>query len=230
MPAEVETLVRRHLVRPVRIEVGVSAKPVAKVTQRLYQAPTHDKTPLLLKLLVSRAISDPVVKAHCEAVAGEPIEVSDVIAGTDAQVQKIFYTIFEPTLNTTGGSPEDAIPFTHVWIMRHLTDGAGNIYPREVIHLGNMAVEKQREMNRAANKHCSTKLISGKALDLMISATRTEARDEAGEFGLHGGDFARVEEMGQNDVTVSLELPELVRIEFHGVETHFTKSSGESRR
>jgi ATP-dependent RNA helicase RhlE len=51
MPAEVETLVRRHLVRPVRIEVGVSAKPVAKVTQRLYQAPTQDKTPLLLKLL-----------------------------------------------------------------------------------------------------------------------------------------------------------------------------------
>ena len=51
MPAEVETLVRRHLVRPVRIEVGVSAKPVAKVTQRLYQAQTQDKTPLLLKLL-----------------------------------------------------------------------------------------------------------------------------------------------------------------------------------
>jgi len=51
MPAEVETLVRRHLVRPVRIEVGVSAKPVAKVTQRLYKAPTQDKTPLLLKLL-----------------------------------------------------------------------------------------------------------------------------------------------------------------------------------
>jgi ATP-dependent RNA helicase RhlE len=51
MPAEVETLVRRHLVRPARIEVGVSAKPVAKVTQRLYKAPTQDKTPLLLKLL-----------------------------------------------------------------------------------------------------------------------------------------------------------------------------------
>jgi ATP-dependent RNA helicase RhlE len=52
MPTEVETLVRRHLVRPVRIEVGVSAKPVAKVTQRLYKAPGQDKTPLLLKLLV----------------------------------------------------------------------------------------------------------------------------------------------------------------------------------
>jgi ATP-dependent RNA helicase RhlE len=51
MPAEVETLVRRHLSRPVRIEVGGTAKPVAKVTQRLYRAPTQDKTPLLLKLL-----------------------------------------------------------------------------------------------------------------------------------------------------------------------------------
>jgi ATP-dependent RNA helicase RhlE len=51
MPTEVEALVRRHLVRPVRIEVGTSAKPVAKVTQRLYTAPTQDKTPLLLKLL-----------------------------------------------------------------------------------------------------------------------------------------------------------------------------------
>jgi len=51
MPAAVETLVRRHLVRPVRIEVGVVAKPVAKVTQVLYAAPIQDKTPLLLKLL-----------------------------------------------------------------------------------------------------------------------------------------------------------------------------------
>jgi hypothetical protein len=30
--------------------------------------------------------------------------------------------------------------------------------------LGNRAVEKQREMDRAANKHCSTKLISARAL------------------------------------------------------------------
>jgi len=51
MPAAVEILVRRHLVRPVRVEVGVIAKPVAKVTQVLYTSPIHDKTPLLLKLL-----------------------------------------------------------------------------------------------------------------------------------------------------------------------------------
>ena len=51
MPSEVETLVRRHLVRPVRVEVGVLAKPVAKVTQMLYKAATQEKTPLLLRLL-----------------------------------------------------------------------------------------------------------------------------------------------------------------------------------
>jgi len=51
MPTEVETLVRRHLVRPVRVDAGVIAKPVAKVTQMLYKAATPEKTPLLLRLL-----------------------------------------------------------------------------------------------------------------------------------------------------------------------------------
>ncbi|MBI2160584.1 MAG: DEAD/DEAH box helicase [Candidatus Rokubacteria bacterium] len=51
MPPEVETLVRQHLVRPMRVEVGVIAKPVAKVTQVLYRAETQGKTPLLLRLL-----------------------------------------------------------------------------------------------------------------------------------------------------------------------------------
>ncbi|MGH7276227.1 MAG: DEAD/DEAH box helicase [Candidatus Rokuibacteriota bacterium] len=51
MPAEVEKLVRQHLVRPVRVEVGTVAKPVAKVTQVLYQAEALKKTPLLLRLL-----------------------------------------------------------------------------------------------------------------------------------------------------------------------------------
>jgi hypothetical protein len=108
---------------------------------------------LLLKLLVARA-----------QVTGEPVEVSDVIAGNDAYVQKIFYAIFEPTLSAAGTVAEDAVPFTHVWIMRHLTDGAGNIYPREVIHLGNMAVEKQKELDRLEGKHASPRLISARAL------------------------------------------------------------------
>jgi ATP-dependent RNA helicase RhlE len=51
MPEAVERLVRRHLVRPERVEVGATAKPVAAVTQRLYAAESRDKTPLLLRLL-----------------------------------------------------------------------------------------------------------------------------------------------------------------------------------
>ena len=51
MPLAVEKLVRHHLVRPMRVEVGVIAKPVAKVTQVLYRAETQGKTPLLLRLL-----------------------------------------------------------------------------------------------------------------------------------------------------------------------------------
>jgi ATP-dependent RNA helicase RhlE len=51
MPPEVERLVRRHLVRPVRIDVGASARPVARVTQVLYSTPGPEKTPLLLRLL-----------------------------------------------------------------------------------------------------------------------------------------------------------------------------------
>ncbi len=119
---------------------------------------------LLLKLLVSRAIADPQVKEYCAQMTGEPVEVADVIAGTDAYVQKVFYAIFEPTLSTGGTVTEDAVPFTHVWVMRHLTDGAGNIYPREVIHLGNMAVEKQKELDRLEGKHGSARLISARAL------------------------------------------------------------------
>ena len=51
MPPEVEGLVRQHLVRPVRVHVGMVAKPVAKVTQVLYRAEAPTKTPLLLRLL-----------------------------------------------------------------------------------------------------------------------------------------------------------------------------------
>jgi ATP-dependent RNA helicase RhlE len=51
MPEAVERLVRRHLSRPERVDVGTVAKPVAGVTQRLYATESHDKTPLLLRLL-----------------------------------------------------------------------------------------------------------------------------------------------------------------------------------
>jgi ATP-dependent RNA helicase RhlE len=51
MPAEVAALVRQHLVRPVRVDAGVIARPVARVRQMLYRAQTQEKTPLLLRLL-----------------------------------------------------------------------------------------------------------------------------------------------------------------------------------
>lgn len=120
---------------------------------------------LLMKLLVSRAIADPAVQAWVEAQSGEKIEVANVIGGDDALVQKVFYTIFEPTLGPGSGPvSEPAVPFTHIWIMRHLTDGMGNIYPRELIHLGNLAVEKQREIDRAEGKHSSARLVGARAL------------------------------------------------------------------
>ena len=51
MPEEVERLVRKHLSRPERVEVGTVAKPVAAVTQRLYATDSTRKMPLLLQLL-----------------------------------------------------------------------------------------------------------------------------------------------------------------------------------
>jgi len=51
MPHEVERLVRQHLVRPMRVQAGVAATPVAKVTQMVYRAESQDKTPVLLRLL-----------------------------------------------------------------------------------------------------------------------------------------------------------------------------------
>ena len=51
MPPEVERLVRQHLIRPIRVEAGTFARPVAKVIQVLYRADARDKTPVLLRLL-----------------------------------------------------------------------------------------------------------------------------------------------------------------------------------
>ncbi len=128
--------------------------------------------PLLLKMLVSRAIVDPHVKAYCEAVLGEKVDVSNVILNDDGYVKKVFYAIFEPTMGTGNMSSP-----THQWILKRLVDGLGNSFPREVIHLGNMAVEKQREINRQTGKHQSTHLISARALReafALISAYRCD--------------------------------------------------------
>lgn len=116
---------------------------------------------LLLKLLVSRAIADPTVRKYCEEATGERIEIADVITGSEDDVLNIFYIIFEATM---GDSADSSVPFTHIWLIRHLTDGMGNVYPRELIHLGNIAVEKQREINKLEGEHASNRLISARAL------------------------------------------------------------------
>ncbi len=118
--------------------------------------------PLLLKLLVSRAVSNPIVRGYCEEVLGEKVDVSNVIIGDDAYVLKVFYTIFEPSMSNGATSVNQQT--THEWILKRLVDGLGTSFPRELIHLGNLAVAKQREMNRAEGKHTSHRLISPKAL------------------------------------------------------------------
>jgi hypothetical protein len=132
--------------------------------------------PLLLKLLVARAVADPYVKAYCENALGEKVDVSDIILNDDGYVKKVFYAIFEQAMNSSGQNSPTATP-THQWILKRLVDGLGNSFPREVIHLGNMAVEKQRELNRAEGKHNSSQLISARALKeafAMISAYRCD--------------------------------------------------------
>ena len=119
--------------------------------------------PLLLKLLTARAVVDPQVQAYCQEMLGEPVDVTSVILGSDEYVLRVFYTIFEPTINQQGSEDQSALS-THQWILKRLVDGMGNSFPRELIHLGNRAVEKQREYDRIEGKHNSTRLISMKAL------------------------------------------------------------------
>ncbi|MBI1807045.1 MAG: hypothetical protein HYR76_08365 [Ignavibacteria bacterium] len=119
--------------------------------------------PLLMKLLVSRAVVDSHVRAYCEEVLGEKVDVTNIILGADDYVEKVFYTIFETTTNGSSSHPHPPAP-THQWILKRLVDGMGNSFPRELIHLGNRAVEKQREYNRQGAKHTSARLISIRAL------------------------------------------------------------------
>jgi hypothetical protein len=131
--------------------------------------------PLLLKLLVARAVVDPHVREYCAEISGEKVDVTDVILGSDDYVRKMFYTIFEPTMNLTNGS--DSASPTEQWILKRLIDGTESSFPRELIHLGNRAVERQREINRIEGKHTSSHLISSRALKEafhMISAYRCD--------------------------------------------------------
>jgi len=118
--------------------------------------------PLLLKLLVARAVVDPHVRDFCSEMSGQKVDVTDIILGSDDFVKKIFYTIFEETMN--GAALQENAPPTDQWILRRLVDGTESSFPRELIHLGNKAVEVQRDLNRSSGKHQSGRLISPKAL------------------------------------------------------------------
>ncbi|MBI4810328.1 MAG: hypothetical protein HY800_02565 [Ignavibacteriales bacterium] len=121
------------------------------------------RRPLLIKLLVARAVVDPNVSAYCEKMIGEPVDVTNVIVGSEEYVLKIFYSIFEPTVSSR--SENSLTNFsTHQWILKRLVDGMGNSFPRELIHLGNRAVERQREFNRIEGKHTSSRVIGVQAL------------------------------------------------------------------
>ncbi|MDI6767425.1 MAG: hypothetical protein QME52_11430 [Bacteroidota bacterium] len=119
--------------------------------------------PLLLKLLVSRAVVDPAVSKYCQEILGEEVDVTNVIIGSDDYVERVFYTIFEPTVNSKR-EIEPSATSTHQWILKRLIDGMGNSFPRELIHLGNKAVEQQREIDRIEGKNTSNRLISTRAL------------------------------------------------------------------
>jgi hypothetical protein len=127
-----------------------------------YSTEMRWRGPLLLKLLVARAVVDPFVREYCEEVCGEKSDVSSIILGSDDFVKKIFFTIFEPAM--TNGASTDNAPPTDEWILKRLMDGMGNSFPRELIHLGNKAVERQREIDRLEGDHTSTHLISPRAL------------------------------------------------------------------
>jgi hypothetical protein len=99
---------------------------------------------LLLKLFVTRAVYDKNVRIYCENILKENLDVMRVIAANDEFIMKIFYTLFDNKINTNSKN----VIQPHSWIMKRLVDGLGLMYPRELIHLGNQTVSKQREINK----------------------------------------------------------------------------------
>jgi hypothetical protein len=121
-----------------------------------YSTEMRWRGPLLLKLIVARAVVDPQVQAYCEEQLGEKLDITNVILGTDDYVLRVFNILFEPMTESS--------TTTHQWMQNRLVDGMGNSFPREIIHLANRAVERQREMDRQNGGHTAAGLISVKAI------------------------------------------------------------------
>lgn len=99
---------------------------------------------LLIKMLVTRAVHDRTFRLFCEEILQENLDVNRVISAPNELILRIFYTIFELNMS----SKFKNISPTHTWITKHIVDGLGMLYPREMIHLGNQAVQKQKELNK----------------------------------------------------------------------------------
>jgi len=93
---------------------------------------------------------------------GEQVDVGRIINGSDEFVMKVFYSIFEDTMGII--RKDRSGPATHEWILKRLVDGLGMSFPREIIHLGNMAVQKQRELLRTDGPVEGGRLIGARAL------------------------------------------------------------------
>ena len=113
-------------------------------------------------MLVARAVSDVSVQKYCSEAVGENVDVGTVINGSDEFVLRVFYSIFEPRVSII--RKEGFGPRTHEWMLKRLVDGLGMSFPREIIHLGNMAVQKQRDRNREDPSQNGNRLIGSKAL------------------------------------------------------------------
>ncbi|MBU1298747.1 MAG: hypothetical protein KJ666_18725 [Bacteroidetes bacterium] len=120
---------------------------------------------LLIKMLVVRAVHDRAVRMYCEEVLQENLDVNRVISATDELILRIFYTIFELNM----GSKFRNVSPAHSWITKHIVDGLGMLYPREMIHLGNQAVQKQRELNKNT-KMKNPNIYSGNGKNFLVSS------------------------------------------------------------
>lgn len=96
---------------------------------------------LIMRLMIARAIYDKNIRSFCENALKENLDISKIISANDELLLKVYYTIFQKETRRDGF-------LLHRWMMKKMLDGHGKLYPREFIHLGNQAVQIQKEMNK----------------------------------------------------------------------------------
>lgn len=111
---------------------------------------------LILRMILARAIYDRDVKQFCEEKIKETVDINRVVTGNNQFLLKVFYTIFQEKASNNNTK-------LHQWIIKKLTDGLGKIYPREFIHLANLAIAEQRAIYKKMQPN-GEYLISEKAV------------------------------------------------------------------